>query len=118
MADLDWDRRGKTFWLLDTFAGLDPRYVTGEHEDAVAAERNARQLRSGFYLQGVDSVRANFAEWRNVRIVQGSVPGTLAEITSPRIAYLHLDMNSAPPEVAALEGLWPRLVPGAIVRGG
>ena len=31
------------------------------------------------------------------------------------IAYLHLDMNSSAPEVAALEFFWERLVPGAVV---
>lgn len=28
MEHLDWDRLGKTFYLLDTFAGIDPRFVT------------------------------------------------------------------------------------------
>lgn len=31
------------------------------------------------------------------------------------MAYLHIDMNCAPPEVAALRFFWPRLTPGAFV---
>ena len=31
------------------------------------------------------------------------------------MAYLHIDMNCAPPEIAALRYFWPRLSPGAFV---
>ena len=31
------------------------------------------------------------------------------------MAFLHLDMNCAGPEVAAAEYLWPRVVPGGFV---
>jgi hypothetical protein len=36
-------------------------------------------------------------------------------VTSQQVAYLHLDMNCAPPEVAALTYFWDRLVAGAPV---
>jgi SAM-dependent methyltransferase len=39
----------------------------------------------------------------------------LPRIDSPKIAFAHIDLNCAPPEVAAMEYLWPRLVPGALV---
>ena len=32
-----------------------------------------------------------------------------------RIAYLHIDLNQAPAEIAALEVLFDRIVPGGIV---
>lgn len=60
-------------------------------------------------------MRNNFAEWKNVRIVVGSVPATLDQIESDAIAYLHLDMNSSTPEMAALDALWSTLTPGALV---
>ena len=50
-----------------------------------------------------------------MRIVAGSVPSTLDQIEAGSIAYLHLDMNSSTPEVAALDILWPRLTSGAVV---
>ena len=31
------------------------------------------------------------------------------------MAFLHIDMNCAPPEVSALRYFWPRLTPGAFV---
>jgi hypothetical protein len=115
MELLDWDSLNKTFYLLDTFEGLDQEQVSEDELDQGAMEKSRSRLADGFYVRGVESVKANFAEWKNVRIIQGSVPGTLAAVPSPQVAYLHLDMNCAPPEVAALDHFWDRLVPGAVV---
>jgi hypothetical protein len=114
MQRLDWDTTGRTFWLLDTFAGLDERYVA-DGERPVALARNRRDLASGFYVSGPAPVVENFAQWKHVRIVVGAVPDTLADVDAARVAFLHLDMNCAPPEVAALAHFWPRLSPGAVV---
>jgi hypothetical protein len=115
MEYLDWDKLGKTFYLLDTFAGLDPRFVTAGEREAGALETSQAHLRDGFYVSSVDSVRANFAEWHNKRIIVGAVPETLDQVDARAVAYLHIDMNCAPPEVAALRYFWPRLTPGAFV---
>jgi hypothetical protein len=115
MEHLDWDRHGRTFWLLDTFEGLDGRFVSSEEIAHGALERNRAELRSGFYVRGPARAAANFAQWRNVKIVQGPVPDTLPQVSADRVAYLHLDMNCAPPEVAAAEYFWDRLLPGAVV---
>lgn len=115
MQYLNWDSLGKIFYLLDTFAGLDKRYVSELELKSGAMELNQQLLRTNGYAQNVDSVRANFSEWQNVRIIQGSVPDTLSAVDAQKIAYLHLDMNCAAPEVAAFNLLWERLVPGAFV---
>ncbi len=115
METLDWDTLGKTFYLLDTFAGLDPRFTTAVERDAGALEHSKNSLRSGFYNNSVDSVRANFAQWRNQRIIVGSIPDTLDEVDATSIAFLHIDMNCAPPEIAAIRHFWPLLSPGAFV---
>jgi hypothetical protein len=115
MEYLDWDRLGKTFYLLDTFAGLDPRFVTDGEREAGALEKSEHHLRNGMYVDSVDSVRANFAQWRNQRIIVGAVPETLDQVDADAVAFLHIDMNCAPPEVAALRHFWPRLSPGAFV---
>jgi hypothetical protein len=115
MEYLNWNHLDRDFFLLDTFTGLDARYVSdGERADG-ALRRNAEHLQSGFYVRGVEQVRANFAEWPRARIIVGAVPDTLEQVTASRVAYLHLDMNSAPPEIAALSHLWGRLVAGAPV---
>ena len=113
MEALDWDRCGRTFWLLDTFSGLDERFISDRERAAGTLQRSRDEIASGFYVRGPGSVVANFSQWRHVRIVVGAIPDTLPQVTAASIAYLHLDMNCAPPEVAAAEHFWDRLLPGA-----
>ena len=108
MEYLDWDNVGKQFWLLDTFQGIDLSQLEGD-ELEVARTRN-----EVMNLADADSVRTWFSQWRNVNVVVGTVPTTLSEVRAEQVAYLHLDMNSSPPEVAALEYFW-ELLPRAVV---
>ena len=113
MDYLDWDSLGKHFYLLDTFRGLDERFVSSADRASGAVEKNRKSVESGFYVQGIEEVRANFSQWKNVSLIEGSIPGTLPQVHAEKIAYLHLDMNCSPPEVAAIQFFWERLVPGA-----
>jgi hypothetical protein len=115
MEYLDWNSLDRDFYLLDTFAGLDERFVSDREHKFGALRKNAENLQSGFYITGADSVRANFAQWPRARIVEGAIPDTLGQVTARQVAYLHLDMNCAPPEVAALIYFWERLAAGAPV---
>ena len=115
MEFLDWNTNDRTFWLLDTFGGIDQRFVTDEERGRDKMAESDSKLASGVYTADLDGVKANFAEWEGVRFVVGAIPDTLPEVTAERIAYLHIDMNCAPPEVAALRHFWPRLSPGAPV---
>jgi SAM-dependent methyltransferase len=115
MDYLDWDSLGKHFYLLDTFRGLDERFVSAEDKMSGAVEKNRKSLATGFYVQGIDEVRANFSEWKNVSLIEGTIPETLPQVRANKIAYLHLDMNCSQPEVAAARFFWERLVPGAFV---
>ena len=115
MQFLDWDSLGKQFYLLDTFRGIDERYVSNEELASGVMEKSKAAIDSGFYVVGSQSVRANFSEWTNIRIIEGAIPETLPEVTARQIAFCHIDMNCSPPEVAALSCFWDRLVPGAMV---
>lgn len=115
MEFLGWDRLGKTFYLLDTFAGLDPRVSAAGESGEEVLKKSEHLLRNGMYVSGVEGVRANFAQWQNQRIIVGSIPDTLDQVDARAVAFLHIDMNCAPPEVAALRFFWPRLSPGAFV---
>jgi SAM-dependent methyltransferase len=115
MEYLNWDSLGKHFYLLDTFRGLDERFVSPADRASGAVEKNRKSLGSGFYVQGIEGVRANFSQWKNVSLIEGSIPETLPQIRAKKIAYLHLDMNCSMPEIAAIQFLWERLVPGAFV---
>jgi len=112
---LDWNATGRTFYLLDTFTGIDERYITPDDIAVGVIERNQRDIETGFYTFDLEAVRANFAEWPRARIIPGPVPETLGDIDSEQFAFAHIDMNCAAPEIAAIEFLWPRLVPGGVV---
>jgi hypothetical protein len=111
MTDLKWESLDKTFWLLDTFEGLDEALVTQAEKKAGLMKHNI----GDFYVRGVESVKRNFEEWPSKQIIVGRVPETLAQVTCDKICYLHLDMNCMQPEMAALEHFWPKLVPGGVV---
>lgn len=115
MEYMDWNTLDKQFYLLDTFCGIDMRYVTEEEKGSNIEDKNAKLIENGFYTLDVNEVKRNFEEWDNVTIIQGSIPETLVQIASHKIAFASIDMNCSPPEVAAMEYLWDRLVPGAII---
>lgn len=115
MEALDWNQQGKRFFLLDTFQGLDERFVSQDEKAKGALEKNAEHLSSGFYVSNIESVRENFSEWPEATLVQGSIPESLSEVSAESVAFLHIDLNCSPPEIDALKFFWPKLSPGALV---
>lgn len=115
MTYLDWNSMNRKFYLLDTFKGLEVRYVSEAEKAAGYLERNKNSLASGYYVSGADQARRNFAEWKNTVIIEGAIPDSLKDVDTKSIAFIHMDLNCSPPEVAAMELLWDRLVPGAFV---
>ena len=69
---------------------------------------------TSYYASGVDDVRENFAQWPGTRLVVGTLPDTLTS-DPDRVAFLHVDLNHAPPEQAAVRHFWPRMATGAIL---
>jgi hypothetical protein len=114
MEFLNWDSLNRTFYLLDTFEGVDPRFVSQEDYEC-RAKRGQSAVEDDLYVRDVESVKVNFSQWKNIQIIKGSVPETLNQVETQNVAYLHLDMNCSPPEVAAMNFFWDRLVPGAII---
>jgi hypothetical protein len=109
MRYLDWNSRDRRFFLLDTFQGLDLSLLTEEEK------RLGKGVTSNTYDECFADAQANFAEFRNVVLIRGSVPATLPQVDTDAVAYLHIDMNNVTPEIAAIDHFWGRLVPGAIV---
>ena len=105
----------RRFYLIDTFAGpVLEQYSQIEIENG-RVEVAQQALHSGGYVTDIERVRQNFAEWPNAVVVQGIVPEVLDAIHFDRVAFLHLDMNCAHPEQAALRFFWDRMSPGAVV---
>jgi len=95
----------KSFYLYDTFEGLD---------ETLSSELELRQTEA-IYSSCFEEVAKRFAPFPNVIIVKGSIPQSLQLRAPEQVAYLHIDLNSAYPERAALEFFWSRLVSGAAV---
>ena len=115
MQRLDWAKIGKRFYLIDTFSGPILSQYSREEIDGGRGRVAEEAIAKGAYVTDLEGVRANYAEWPNVEIVQGAVPGVLPSLGVGRVAFLHIDMNCAYPERAALEYFWDRLAPGAMV---
>ena len=104
-----FEKLDKTFYLLDTFKGWDPGYMT---EAELAYHRLHDE---NYYPDCYDRVCRTFAKYPNVKIIRGPVPETLTQVPSNKVAYLSIDMNAVIPEIAAGEFFWEKLVPGAVV---
>lgn len=90
----------KTFWAYDIF----------EHEETMLNHAMPAHG-AGLY----ERVCKKFEPYPQVRIVKGFIPEVFADGCPERIAYLHIDLNQAPAEIAALEHLFDRMVPGGIL---
>lgn len=115
MQYLDWRRVAKRFFLIDTFNG--PVLAQYSADEIREGRRSIAEeaVRRGAYVTDLERVRANYAEWPNASVVQGTIPNILPSTGIESVAFLHLDMNCAYPERAALEHFWERLSPGAMV---
>lgn len=108
MEFVQFEKLNKTYYLLDTFAGMDPRY-SSDYEMA-RHSKIGYQSDNGLY----EKVKQTFSDF-NVRIIKGAVPDTLREVDTKKVAYLSIDMNCVQPEVAAMEFFWNRMVSGGII---
>jgi hypothetical protein len=60
-------------------------------------------------------VTQNFSEWQRVELIQGFLPETLPQGKIEKIAFLHVDLNHAPAEVAVVRALWSSVQRGGIM---
>lgn len=109
MTFLDWNSIDRRFFLFDTFTGLDETQVTDEEIGAGNLANFREMYKEDLYEKAV----RNFAEFKNVDIIRGSVPSTLTTADVGKVAYLSIDMNNATPEIAAINYFWDKLQPGA-----
>jgi Methyltransferase domain len=115
MQRLNWSAVARRFYLIDTFAGPVLSQFSPEEVRKKRLTIAEDALHAGAYVTDLERIRANFAEWPNALPVQGAVPEILPSLGIETVAFLHIDMNCALPERAAVEFFWDRLSPGAIV---
>lgn len=107
---LDFASVDKTLYLYDTFRGIPDEYNSENRSNAIYEHENRDDPHAI-----LKRVRAIFEPYPNVRIVPGVVPDTFEAACPERISLLHIDMNSAASEVAALEHLFDRVAVGGII---
>jgi hypothetical protein len=115
MQRLEWNTLNRRFYLIDTFDGPVLEQFSQEEVEKGRLTVAERALAAGAYVTDMERVRANYSEWQNVSIVKGAVPDVLFTQDIGAVAFLHIDMNCAYPERAALAFFWDRLSPGGIV---
>ena len=101
----DWP---KTWWLYDTFEG-----IPADQLDAGWAEKNDAAY--GPEMFSFEEVRDRLAHIPNIRVIKGRVPEVLDQQLPEAISFLHMDMNNATAEIAALEKVFDRIVPGGVI---
>jgi hypothetical protein len=104
----DFAKQKRRMFLFDTFTGIDP-------ELASESENTRRGFRNKYPGDVYEEVRERFAPFPNIHVIRGRVPETLPQAQTDKVAFLHIDMNNAAPEIAAAEYFWPKLIPGAPV---
>lgn len=107
---LDWATIAREMYLYDTFEGIPETYNSEGRNNRVYEEENSLNKD-----QIYNTVLARFSKYENVKIVRGIVPDSFRTSCPERIAFMHIDMNSAKSEIATLDALWGKVVPGAIV---
>lgn len=109
MQYCDWNALRKRFFLFDTFCGLDEKYVSESEK-----EKGRMAFSRSNYSECYETVKSNFAEFKDVYLVRGSIPETLGMVDIPKVCYLSIDMNCAQPEIAAANYFWEQMASGAI----
>lgn len=102
------------FYLFDSFAGFSPSHSSdSDFPDAPGFLDFANRVygAEGLY----ESVRDRFIPNKNFTVIKGFLPDSLDQARPDQIGYLHLDLNSARAEIAVLEQLFDRVVPGGVV---
>jgi hypothetical protein len=61
------------------------------------------------------AVRARFVDLPMVKVIKGAVPDSFVQGVPDKIAFMHIDMNNPDAELAALNALYDRVVPGAVI---
>ena len=91
------DRRYYLYDLFEHEAGM-AHHAMPEHSKELYAQTQER-----------------FADVPNVVVTQGRIPEVLADVAPQKIAFMHIDMNNAQAETAALDVLFDRMVSGAVL---
>ena len=97
----------KKWYLYDLFSGMPKEMLNDDWNPELYTNVDSKKW--------YDDAVARFKPYHNIEIIKGKVPDTLRQNSPQKIAFMHVDLNSAKAEIAALEILWDRISPGGII---
>ena len=101
---LQFDKVDKRFFLYDTFSGIPEEFNVLNRTNKTFNDKDYYAI-----------VCEKFKDYPNITVTKGVVPYSFAEVVPEKIAFMHIDMNSATAELAALTHLFDRLTPGGMI---
>jgi hypothetical protein len=112
MTYIDWNEihGARKYYLMDTFQGLVPELANDAENEIGRIEMFADA-----YPECYELTKKNFEEFEDIVMIRGPIPDTLPQNPTTKIAFMHIDMNCAAPEVAALRFFWPKVERGGII---
>jgi hypothetical protein len=101
---IEFDKVAKTWYLYDAWGDIVEKEVLDDRHRATYGDPEQKR-----------TAAERCAPFPNIRLVQGLVPQVFATVCPERVSFLHIDMNNAVPEIAALEILFDRVSPGGVI---
>lgn len=103
LAEAIRQTKPRTLRLFDTFAGLPEPSTFDLHVE-------------GEFACPIDVVRQNLSEYGpSVRFHEGVIPDTFEMVRGTTVALAHIDLDLYEPTAAAIDFIWPRLVPDGVL---
>lgn len=102
-----FDSKNKNFYLVDTYNGLDSGLINNEEKKLGIDNYSYEEC----YEQVIDT----FKNYKNIKIIRGTIPEILDTITVEKIAFASIDLNCSYPEIKSLEFIWPKLQKHGII---
>jgi O-methyltransferase len=102
------------FFLFDSFEGFSRQYSSpADFPDSPGFFDFANEV---YREQGLyERVRDRFAPFPQFKVIKGFLPDALDDARPEKIGYLHIDLNSPRAEIAVLERLFDRVLPGGVI---
>lgn len=102
------------YWLYDSFEGFSPAYSgTDDFPDNPDFFEFANRVygEAGLF----EYVKNRFSSFPNIRVIKGFLPEAFEKKCPKTIGFLHVDLNSPKAEVAVLEKLFDKVLPGGVI---
>lgn len=108
---LNFEKINKFFYLFDTYEGIPLNQAKNKTEKDMMNFFNTIHFQGNYY----ENVRKTFSNYHNVKLIKGTIPESLKNVSINKISYLSMDMNNAFGEIEAIKFFWDKIVNSGIV---